>query len=76
MLREQIAMLQVDLAAAQEAAEAPRRGGGRTWLALGHRRDNSRGGHWDAGHGCGTRGGWVKKRASFPWCIHPGGRLT
>ena len=23
----------------------------------------------------GRMAGWIK-RASFPWCIHPGGRLT
>ena len=36
VLHEQIVMLQADRAAAQEADEAPRRGSGRTWQALGH----------------------------------------
>lgn len=79
VLREQIVMLQVNLAAAQKADD---------WHhaaavgARGRLSDMEREHHPTAA-GTGTlgtaagrwRGGWMK-RASFPWCIHPGGRLT
>ena len=70
VLHEQIVMLQADRAAAQEADEAPRRGSGRTWQALGHGTgQHARGGHWDVEHGCGTHGG-VDKAGQLS-LVHP-----